>query len=259
MLAVLTTLLLTLPAPAHSQEAGRYTMAPSGNGIVRLDSQTGAVSICGERFKRWVCRSVADDKHALQREIDRLTEENGTLRTKTAGITPAGRTKLQKEVERLTEENRALKEKTASAAAAGRAKLQKKIERLNAENRALREKADDNAADRTQLQKQMEQLTEENRELKEQATKSAAADRALLQREIEGLTEEFRLLKDKIGRPEKLPAKTLAKGGEAAEQGHPTASDEQDIDQLTTFFEKMMRRFRDMAESLRNRPRESGL
>lgn len=281
LLACLTTLLLAQPAPVQSQESGRYTMVPSANGIVRLDSQTGAVSICSERFSRWVCQSVADDALALQREIDRLTEENARLKKSGNGNVSGDQAELQQKIEKLAEENRALREKAASNTAAERTKMQTQVtrltrqnkelkasaaaqrkemqqeaERLSEENRQLKAEA---KADRAKWQREVERLTGENRGLREAAARTAAADHARVQQEIEQLTEEIRLFKETIGELRKPPVKTAASTGATAGQGGPAVSDGQDVDRVTVFFERMMQRFRDMAESLQDKPDESGL
>jgi len=60
---------------------GRYTMQPAeGGGFVRLDSETGAVSFCNRDGGRWSCGAVADATSALTAEINRLKEENKTLK-----------------------------------------------------------------------------------------------------------------------------------------------------------------------------------
>ena len=63
---------------------GRYTMIPVGDSVLRLDSATGAVSICGRKLGGWFCESVADDSLALRQEVDRLTRENQELKDKLA-------------------------------------------------------------------------------------------------------------------------------------------------------------------------------
>lgn len=72
-----------LAPSAFAQEenaSGRYTMTPTEEGILRLDTETGAVSICARQSGGWACKSIADDRLALQAEIDRLTLENAQLR-----------------------------------------------------------------------------------------------------------------------------------------------------------------------------------
>ena len=50
-----------------SQEPqGRYTMSPVDNGFVRLDTETGAMSLCGRRDAKWVCEPMDDEAQALR-------------------------------------------------------------------------------------------------------------------------------------------------------------------------------------------------
>ena len=78
--ALLLVMLIVTPVMAQQAASGRYTMAPSGEGMLRLDTQTGAVSHCMQDAGRWVCKSIADDRNALENEIDRLSNENQRLR-----------------------------------------------------------------------------------------------------------------------------------------------------------------------------------
>jgi hypothetical protein len=66
------------------EEPGRYTMTTVGDSIWRLDSATGAMSVCGQKLDHWACESVADDTLTLKQEIDRLTRENQELKDKLA-------------------------------------------------------------------------------------------------------------------------------------------------------------------------------
>ena len=81
-------LALTVSAAASpcfaGEEPGRYTMTPVGDSVLRLDSATGAVSMCGRKLGGWSCESVADDSSALKQEVDRLTRENQELKDKLA-------------------------------------------------------------------------------------------------------------------------------------------------------------------------------
>ena len=43
------------------EEPGRYAMTPAGDGFLRLDTATGAVSICRQKLDAWTCEGVADD------------------------------------------------------------------------------------------------------------------------------------------------------------------------------------------------------
>ena len=54
-------------------------MQKSETGIARLDTQTGEVSLCQERNGELVCRMAADERSALELEIDLLTKRVETL------------------------------------------------------------------------------------------------------------------------------------------------------------------------------------
>lgn len=60
---------------AHSAEAQRYQMEKTDKGYVRMDTQTGEMSICEERSGQLVCKLAADERSALQDEIGRLQGE----------------------------------------------------------------------------------------------------------------------------------------------------------------------------------------
>ncbi|MGN6461481.1 MAG: hypothetical protein ACTHLY_09750 [Pseudolabrys sp.] len=58
----------------------RYRFSPSGDGFVRLDSQTGEVSYCAPRTAGWACQPAADERAALEAEIARLADANVALK-----------------------------------------------------------------------------------------------------------------------------------------------------------------------------------
>lgn len=60
---------------------GRYTLTPKGDGYVRLDTQTGQVSECTGPALKLVCSSTADERAAMQAEIDRLQAKVDLLET----------------------------------------------------------------------------------------------------------------------------------------------------------------------------------
>jgi hypothetical protein len=66
------------------------TPAPDG-GFLRLDTRTGMVSLCRLVDGALQCRSGADERAALQSEIDRLAKENEDLKGKVAQVTPGDR------------------------------------------------------------------------------------------------------------------------------------------------------------------------
>jgi hypothetical protein len=57
-------------------ENGRYALSPVADGIIRLDTRTGAVSTCGNSGTGWACYSVPDERAALDAEIGRLQADN---------------------------------------------------------------------------------------------------------------------------------------------------------------------------------------
>lgn len=65
--------------PESSGQPGRYTMQPTDGGFLRLDTATGAVSLCSRTTAEFECRPVRDDLD-LQAEIARLDAENKELR-----------------------------------------------------------------------------------------------------------------------------------------------------------------------------------
>jgi hypothetical protein len=66
--------------PAPDTENGRYAFSPVTDGMLRLDTRTGAVSICARKDAGWACNSVPDERQALENEIARLQGENGALK-----------------------------------------------------------------------------------------------------------------------------------------------------------------------------------
>ena len=61
-------------------EAGaRFSIQPIDGGVLRLDTATGAVSICTRREASWSCEPVAD-KAVAPTELDRLKAQNLALR-----------------------------------------------------------------------------------------------------------------------------------------------------------------------------------
>lgn len=80
--AAMAVVLLVGAAPDAEPAGGRYRMTPAEGGtFLRLDTQTGATSVCQRKDGRWLCESVPDDRRALQSEIDRLVTENGELQS----------------------------------------------------------------------------------------------------------------------------------------------------------------------------------
>jgi hypothetical protein len=64
---------------APESENGRYSMSPVADGVLRLDTRSGQVSLCRQRSDSWVCEAVADDRAAYEKEIARLQEKVASL------------------------------------------------------------------------------------------------------------------------------------------------------------------------------------
>ena len=64
---------------AGENDNGRFTFKEVPEGVLRLDGRTGHVSLCS-RITEWACRTLADDRVALENEIGRLFDENTALR-----------------------------------------------------------------------------------------------------------------------------------------------------------------------------------
>lgn len=92
--AVVVTLVGLVSASADSLpdgENGRYTLSAVKDGILRLDTRTGAVSACTDNGG-WTCRVVPDERAALDAEIGRLRSENEALKARlAASVAPSGK------------------------------------------------------------------------------------------------------------------------------------------------------------------------
>jgi hypothetical protein len=69
-------------------ENGRYMLSPVAGGVIRLDTRTGAVSICNDGGTGWACYAVPDERAALDAEIGRLQAENEKLKGELATREP---------------------------------------------------------------------------------------------------------------------------------------------------------------------------
>jgi len=65
---------------APDTENGRYVFNQVSDGMLRLDTRTGQVSLCAKKDSGWACNAVPDERQALESEITRLQRENGALK-----------------------------------------------------------------------------------------------------------------------------------------------------------------------------------
>lgn len=81
----------TLAAPAIAQDGGtdRYTLEKSESGFVRLDRQTGAMTLCTEAEGILTCRMGADERAAYDTDLARLEKRVTALEQQLSGERPA--------------------------------------------------------------------------------------------------------------------------------------------------------------------------
>lgn len=79
---------LALAQPMPDGEKGRYSLSPVADGVIRLDTRTGAVSSCNNTGTGWACYAVPDERAALDAEIGRLQVDNDKLRAELAARGP---------------------------------------------------------------------------------------------------------------------------------------------------------------------------
>ncbi len=72
--------LATAQSPLPAGSPGRFTMHPADGGVLRLDTQTGVISMCRQAAGSWSCAMMPDDRTAVTDEMERLKAENGELR-----------------------------------------------------------------------------------------------------------------------------------------------------------------------------------
>ena len=55
---------------APDSENGRYTFNTVADGLLRLDTRTGQVSLCAQRPEGWACEVVADDGRLTEAQVE---------------------------------------------------------------------------------------------------------------------------------------------------------------------------------------------
>lgn len=71
---------------SRAADTERYTLEKTEDGYVRLDTQTGEMSICKETEAQLVCRAAADERAALQDEIDRFATRLSEIEKRLAAL-----------------------------------------------------------------------------------------------------------------------------------------------------------------------------
>lgn len=70
---------LSVGGSAALAQEGRYVMQRADDGFVRLDTETGEMSLCRKQDEQFVCRMSADDRRALEAEISLLEDRIARL------------------------------------------------------------------------------------------------------------------------------------------------------------------------------------
>lgn len=73
-------LFVPFAAGAQSAEADRYRLERTPGGYVRMDTLTGEMSMCEEKSGELVCRLAADERTAMETEVERLRAEIEDIR-----------------------------------------------------------------------------------------------------------------------------------------------------------------------------------
>ncbi|MBD0413235.1 hypothetical protein [Oryzicola mucosus] len=72
-------IIVILAAGTAGAQEQRYQLEKTENGYVRMDTRTGEMSICEEKSAQLVCRVAADERTAMQDEVDRLRGDVSAL------------------------------------------------------------------------------------------------------------------------------------------------------------------------------------
>ena len=76
---------------ALAQETGRYRLEQSETGYVRLDTKTGAISVCTEQSQgQMICKMATEDREAYEDDLADLQERVKVLEDRLAAIEPKG-------------------------------------------------------------------------------------------------------------------------------------------------------------------------
>jgi len=83
------------PKAMPDTENGRYALSSTPDGVLRLDTRTGAISTCSNSGAGWACYAVPDERAALDAEIGRLQADNEKLRADLASREPTVAGKIE--------------------------------------------------------------------------------------------------------------------------------------------------------------------
>jgi hypothetical protein len=72
--------------PAISQETERFKLERTEDGYVRMDTASGALSICRERGDQLVCRMAAEERDAFEAGLEQLQDRVDALERRVAEL-----------------------------------------------------------------------------------------------------------------------------------------------------------------------------
>jgi len=90
--AAIALLLVSTEADAQQQvqqaQSNRFQLERTENGIVRLDTQTGAMTLCRDENGTLACRMQPDERAAYEQELDRLEKRVTALEERLSQAPP---------------------------------------------------------------------------------------------------------------------------------------------------------------------------
>ncbi|MBO1025104.1 hypothetical protein IPU75_10280 [Ochrobactrum sp. SD129] len=75
-----------IASSAYAQENGRYRLEGTETGYVRLDTRTGALSVCNEHQGQLICKMATEDREAYENDISDLQDRVKRLEDKLAAV-----------------------------------------------------------------------------------------------------------------------------------------------------------------------------
>jgi len=74
--------------PHQQTQANRFQLERTENGIVRLDTETGAMTLCRDENGTLACRMQPDERAAYEQELDRLAKRVTALEERLSQTPP---------------------------------------------------------------------------------------------------------------------------------------------------------------------------
>lgn len=80
-LAFIVAAVIVAAAPASAEDglSNRFTMEKTENGYIRMDRQTGEMSLCVEQAGQLVCKLAADERRAFEEALSDLSARVAAL------------------------------------------------------------------------------------------------------------------------------------------------------------------------------------